>query len=117
MKRRFGFLALCALLLPAGVLAQANPAVPANQASAAASATPAAKADMAQAEVRRIDREQGKITLRHGPIANLDMPAMTMVFRVTDTTWLDRLKVGDRLRFAAQKQGGVYTVTAIEPMP
>ena len=78
---------------------------------------PAASAPAAlqtEGEVRKVDKAQGKLTLRHGPIANLDMPAMTMVFRVADPKLLDNLQPGDKVRFAADKVDGAITVTAIE---
>lgn len=78
-----------------------------------ASAAPAA-APMVDGEVRKIDKAQGKVTLKHGPIANLDMPGMTMVFKVADTKLLDAIKQGDRVKFAAASVDGAYTVTAIE---
>ena len=65
-------------------------------------------------EVRKIDVPNGKITLRHGDIVNLDMPAMTMVFRVTDPQLLGALQPGDKVRFAADKIGGLLTVTRID---
>jgi len=65
-------------------------------------------------EVRKIDREQSKITLKHGPIANLEMPGMTMVFRVSDPKMLEVLKEGDKVKFVADKINGAYTVTAME---
>ena len=68
-------------------------------------------------EVTKIDKAQGKITLRHGEIKNLDMPPMTMVFRVSETKWLDALAVGDRVRFAADRLAGNYTVTALVKAP
>jgi len=69
---------------------------------------------MAEGEVRKVDRAAGKITLRHGPIASLDMPAMTMVYGVNDRSALDHLSVGDKVKFAAEKTGAGYTVTQIE---
>lgn len=83
------------------------------------SATPAASAaaQMSEGEVRKIDKDAQKITIKHGPIANLDMPPMTMVFRVKDPALLERVKAGDRVRFAADRIDGAYTVTRIEPMP
>jgi Cu(I)/Ag(I) efflux system periplasmic protein CusF len=78
---------------------------------AAASAVPA----MADGEVRRIDKEAAKVTLRHGPMPNLDMPPMTMVFRVKDPAMLDRVKVGDKIRFEAAHEGGAYVVIHMEP--
>jgi len=68
----------------------------------------------ADGEVRKIDKEQGKVTLKHGPIANLDMPAMTMVFKVADPKLLDSIKEGDKVKFAADRVNGAFTVTAIE---
>lgn len=68
-----------------------------------------------EGEVRRIDKEAKKITLRHGPITNLDMPAMTMVFQVTDAALLDKVKVGDKVKFNAEKISGGYAVTDIGP--
>lgn len=77
---------------------------------------PAATASALQSEgeVRKVDLEQGKVTLRHGPLVNLDMPAMTMVFTAADPKLLDGLKQGDKVRFTADKKGGTFIVTAIE---
>jgi Cu(I)/Ag(I) efflux system protein CusF len=68
-------------------------------------------------EVRKIDKAQGRITLKHGEIKNLDMPPMTMVFRVKDAKSLDTLVVGDKVRFSVDKVDGQYTVTAISKVP
>ncbi len=68
-------------------------------------------------EVTKIDNAQNRITLRHGEIKNLDMPAMTMAFRVVDAKLLEGVAVGDRVRFAAEKLGGNYTVTALVKAP
>ena len=65
-------------------------------------------------EVRKIDESAGKITLKHGEIKNLDMPPMSMAFAVKDPALLGKVKVGDKVRFAADKIDGTYTVTAIE---
>lgn len=69
-----------------------------------------------EGEVRRIDKDAKKITLRHGPIVNLDMPAMTMVFQVTDAAMLDQVKVGDKVNFSAEKIAGAYVVTRLDPL-
>jgi Cu/Ag efflux protein CusF len=61
-----------------------------------------------------VDKEARKLTIKHGPIVHLDMPAMTMVFQVKDPAMLDQVKAGDRVRFAADKIDGAYTVTRIE---
>ena len=73
--------------------------------------------EMSSAEVRKIDAAEGKITLKHGPIPNLDMPGMTMVFRVREPVRLDTLKPGDNIRFRAEKINGNYTVTEIQAAP
>jgi Cu(I)/Ag(I) efflux system periplasmic protein CusF len=74
-----------------------------------------AHAQSADAEVMKIDKPQQKITLKHGEIKNLDMPPMTMVFRVQDAGMLDTVKVGDKVKFDADKVGGQYTVTKLAP--
>ncbi len=66
-------------------------------------------------EVRKIDAAAGKITLRHGDITNLDMPAMTMVFRVKDPALLEKVKPGDKVRFTVDQPGGTLTVMSLEP--
>ena len=71
---------------------------------------------LANGEVRKVDKDAGKITLRHGPIASLDMPAMTMVYRVKDSAILDQVKAGDKVTFTMEKAGGTLTVTKIEPV-
>ena len=66
-------------------------------------------------EVRKVDIDAGKITLRHADITNLDMPAMTMVFRVKDPALLQKVKPGDKVRFTAEQPGGTLTVMSLEP--
>ncbi len=84
---------------------------------AAALAAGAARAeDDSEGEVRKIDRDAGKITLKHGEIKPLDMPPMTMVFEVRDKALLDGVKPGDRVRFRAVQEGGKSRVTEIRPV-
>jgi Cu/Ag efflux protein CusF len=71
-------------------------------------------AALTDGEVRKVDKDAKKLTIKHGPIQNLDMPAMTMVFQVKDPAMLDRVKAGDKVKFSAEKIGGAYTVTWIE---
>ena len=73
--------------------------------------------EMTDGEVRKIDKAQKKITLKHAEIKSLDMPGMTMVFVVKDETMLDKLKSGDKVRFKAVNDAGKLTVTEIEPAP
>lgn len=88
---------LIAALLATPVMAQQGPAM------------------LSEGEIRKVDKDAKKITIRHGPIQNLDMPAMTMVFRVRDPAMLDQLKPGDKIKFAAEKINGNYTVMRFEP--
>jgi len=64
--------------------------------------------------VRKVDKEAGKVTIAHGPIESLGMPKMTMVYRVQDPAMLAGLKAGDKIRFAADKVDGAFTVTKVE---
>lgn len=68
-----------------------------------------------EAEVRKVDKDAGKITLKHGEIKNLDMPPMSMVFQVKDKALLDKVKAGDKVSFTADKINGAFTVMSIEP--
>ena len=97
------------------VSALASPAFAAADHKADQAASKAvAPATMTDGEVKKIDSDNGKITIKHGEIKNLDMPAMTMVFRVQDPAVLGKLKVGDKINFAADKIDGKFTVTKIE---
>jgi Cu(I)/Ag(I) efflux system protein CusF len=74
-----------------------------------------AQAPMVNGQVTRIDEAAGKITLRHGPIKKLDMnEGMTMVFRVQDPAMLKQVKVGDKVKFDADRINGQITLTKIE---
>jgi Cu/Ag efflux protein CusF len=97
--------------IPAILLAAALPAV-ASHAPGHALESRAAMPQVA-GEVRRIDTETGKITLKHDAIPNLDMTAMTMVFRVTDRAMLQAVKPGDKVRFRADNVKGALTITEI----
>lgn len=69
---------------------------------------------MTAGEIRKVDKDNKKITIKHGEIKNLDMPGMTMVFRVNDPMLLDTVKAGDKVRFRAEKAGGTFVVTDIQ---
>ena len=74
-----------------------------------------AQAPMVNGQVTKIDESAGKITLKHGPIKKLDMnEGMTMVFRVQDPAMLKQVKVGDKVKFDADRVNGQITVTKIE---
>lgn len=113
MKRALT-LSLIATALTAPALAQQNAADHSSHASH--QAAPAAASALSDGEIRKIDRDARKITIRHGPIANLNMPPMTMVFQVKDPALLDRAKTGDKIKFTAEQSGGAYIVTGIDPV-
>ena len=74
-------------------------------------------ATMSEGSVRKVDKAAGKLTIAHGPLTNLNMPAMTMAFRVADAAMLDKVKAGDKIRFTVERVDGVFTVTALEIAP
>lgn len=114
MKPSTALFLTAALLAAPAVAQQKADDHAAHHASPPAAAASAAGAEFADGEIRRIDREGGRLTLRHGEIRNLDMPPMTMVFQLKEPALLGTLKVGDKVRFRAEKAGGSYVVTAIE---
>lgn len=69
---------------------------------------------LTEGEIRKVDKDTKKITVKHGPIQNLDMPAMTMVFQVKDPAMLDQVKAGDKIKFVADKVNGAYTVMQLD---
>ena len=79
------------------------------------SASGFAQTGKTEGEVRKVDRETGKITLRHGPIAgDLEMPAMSMVFQVKDRALLDTLKAGDKVAATISKEDGVFYIQSAD---
>jgi Cu(I)/Ag(I) efflux system protein CusF len=107
------------LLFTTSVFAASHAGAPMAKVEAkkeAATAVPAS-ADMADAEVRKIDKENKKITLKHGVIKNLDMPGMTMVFQVKDASLLDNIKAGDKIKFTAESVNGAMTVLSVQKNP
>ena len=75
---------------------------------------PASAQQLAEGEVRKMDKKARTVTLKHGPIPSIDMPAMTMVFQVKEPALLDAVKAGDKVRFQAEMLDGKATVTKIE---
>lgn len=112
MKYALVIAALASMTLAQLVVAQTTKTQSTQQST---KATAPAAAAMVDGEVRKVDKDAGKITMKHGPIPNLGMMGMTMVFRVKDAAMLDQVKAGDKVRFAAETMGGQLTVTKIEP--
>ena len=72
--------------------------------------------DMTQGEIRKIDKDAKKITIKHGEIKNLAMPPMTMVFQVRDPALLDKLQIGDKVQFKVMRDRGALVVTDLQPV-
>jgi Cu(I)/Ag(I) efflux system periplasmic protein CusF len=108
IKQLFAVLVYAAVAFPAGY-ADAK-----HHEDKRAAGTTQAMEPLAEGEVRKVDKDAKKITIKHGPLQKLDMPAMTMVFQVRDPTMLDQVKPGDKVRFEAEKVGGGFAITRIE---
>jgi Cu(I)/Ag(I) efflux system periplasmic protein CusF len=70
--------------------------------------------EMTAGEIRKVDKDSKKITIKHGEIKSLDMPAMTMVFQVKDVTILDKVNQGDKVKFKVIKADGGLVVTDLQ---
>lgn len=104
------------ITLMAGLLAFSATAAAHDHSSASAQSGAAAEnaAALTSGEIKKVDKDAGKLTIKHGPIVNLDMPPMTMVFRVKDPAMLTQVKAGDKIHFSVERVGGAMTVTRIE---
>ena len=110
MKFRTQFAVLLGISLAAPAFAQQ----PAGDQAAQHAGSQAKSIVLSEGEVRKVDKDAKKITIKHGPLTNLDMPPMTMVFQVADPKMLEQVKAGDKVKFRVEKLGGAYTVTSIE---
>ena len=108
--KRTALLAFLAVLASGTAFGEA-----AHHAAPAPATANAAASPLADGEIRKVDKDAGKVTIKHGPLVSLDMPAMTMVFRVKDPSMLDKVKVGDQIRFKAEQLDGALTVTEYQP--
>ena len=72
-------------------------------------------ASLTEGEIRKVDKDNKKLTIKHGEIKNLDMPGMTMVFQVKDAAMVDQVKVGDKIRFKVEKASSGFVVTEMQP--
>jgi Cu/Ag efflux protein CusF len=70
--------------------------------------------NMADGEIKKIDRDNKKMTIKHGDIKSLDMPGMTMVFQIRDAAFLEAFKAGDKVKFSAEKLDGAFVVTGMQ---
>ncbi len=106
-----------AIALAATLLAPAWAQQKADDHGAHHPAAAAAAAEMTEGEVRKVDKEAKRLTIKHGEIKSLDMPPMTMVFHVKEGALLDKVKAGDKIRFAVEKSTSGFVVTDIRPAP
>lgn len=114
MPRR-ALAALALLALPggwAGAQAADHDAPHAGTPAESGDGTP----ELSEGEVTRWDARSAKITLRHGELKNLGMPPMTMVFALRDPAQAGQVKVGDKVRFRAERVNGAFVVTRLEPV-
>lgn len=123
MKKTFLSIPVAAslLLLGTGTAWAQAPAAAASDSHSShhteATAAPAPQADLSEGEITRWDPRTLRLTLKHGEIKNLEMPPMTMVFRVADASVVGDLKPGDKVRFRAEQVSGAYHVQRIEKAP
>jgi Cu(I)/Ag(I) efflux system protein CusF len=110
MKR----IALTLALSTFAALAVAQPAQVAQSAPPAAPAAKAAAKELADGEVRKVDKAAGKVIIKHGEIKSVNMGPMTMAFTVKSPALLDNVAVGDKVKFSVEQKGGDYVVTALE---
>jgi Cu(I)/Ag(I) efflux system protein CusF len=109
-------ISLVAALVIGASLAPISFATAASHSRSVANKMVIAAADTAiyEGEIRKVDKDAKKITIKHGELKNLEMPAMTMVFQVKDPAMLDKVKTGDKVKFRADKVNGAFTVMEIE---
>ena len=100
------------LVAAAGATAQMSPNMAMPKQASAPAGTPSVMTD---GVVQSVDKPRAVVTLKHGDIVNVGMPAMTMTFNVADKTMLDNVKAGDKVRFHVENLKGAPTVTQIEP--
>ncbi len=72
-------------------------------------------ASMTEGEVKKVDQDAGKVTIKHGEIKHLDMPGMTMVFTAKDKAMLAAVKAGDKVKFMVVSEGGKMVLTELQP--
>ena len=114
-KLRLAFVTSAAAMLFSGLAAAQS--APPSQATVQGTSAAASTSEMSDGEIRKIDKDSKKLTIKHGPLKNLDMPGMTMVFSVKDEAVLDQVQSGEKVRFLAEKVDGKITVTKIEAAP
>jgi len=115
MKSKINFVLAAAFFFTSGTgLVLAASDAPAGSPGKAVGASAPASAQLTAGEVRKVDIEQSKLTIKHEALQNLDMPGMTMVFKVQDEKLLKDVKQGDKIMFRAEKLDGGFMVVKLE---
>jgi len=113
MKNVFASIAVsCALAISGAAYAAGEMGM--DMSSSGARQAGEATAGMSHGEIRKVDAAAGKLTIKHGPLENLGMEAMTMVFKVKDPAMISQVKVGDKIDFVAEEVDGALTVTKLQ---
>ena len=105
------------ILVTALALAATAPAFAQHAGHGTAKPAATAAGEMADGEVRRIDKARGTVLLKHGEIRNLNMGGMTMTFKLKDPSMADQFKEGDKVKFTAEQKGEDLIVTSIRKAP
>jgi Cu(I)/Ag(I) efflux system protein CusF len=113
MNRISIFCASAALTFAAG-LASAQSHEHMQHSTTASTPSATVDAPLTAGVVKKIDKEAGKLTIQHGPILNMNMPAMTMAFKAKDAAMIDQVKPGDQINFVLERVNGTFTVTRLE---
>lgn len=106
--------ALAISLAPLAQADNAHHAASAAETSAASAPAQSAATALSEGEVKKVNKDTGKLTIKHGELKNLGMPPMTMVFRTKEPAMLEQVKAGDKIHFVAEKVDGQFTVTKLE---
>ena len=115
MRNVVAFIAMCCAVSVSAAAYAAGDMGSMNMASGAQqSADVNANKSMSHGEVKKVDTAAGKLTIKHGPLENLGMEAMTMVFKVKDPAMLSQVNVGDKIDFVAEEVDGSLTVTSLQ---
>lgn len=114
MKNVSKLLLAVAVISAIPAFAFAAAAAPGEKGGAETAQVASSTGPVSEGEIKKVDKDAGKLTIKHGPLTNLDMPGMTMVFRVKDAAMLDQVKAGDKVKLTVEKVNGALTVTALE---
>ncbi|SAK97372.1 RND transporter [Caballeronia pedi] len=114
MKGAFVSIAMGCSLMLAGLAHAAGDMHGMDMTGSDAKQDAGAKTEMSHGEIRKIDTAAGKLTIKHGPLENLGMDAMTMSFKVKDPAMMSQVQVGDKIDFVAENIGGGLMVTEMQ---